>query len=253
LAILAQNVSAGVGSNAGSGIRALSGGGTLSDIHPVDPDILTPDWDAAGEFAGPCGVIGVATSTGIGVIGRGVRGVFGYGTSSGVFGKSFGGIGVDGISTEGTGVSGGSEIGIGVGGASQHGYGVYGSSNQDGYAVYAEAQSGIGVSASSISSYGVTGSSGTGVGVAGGSDSSDGLRGASNSGYGVHGISSTNYAGYFEGSLYAQTYIDLPESVVPPAPSANGARLFVRDNGSGKTQLCVLFPTGAVQVVATEP
>lgn len=25
------------------------------------------------------------------------------------------------------------------------------------------------------------------------------------------------------------------------------------DNGAGKTHLCVLFPTGVVQVIATEP
>lgn len=37
------------------------------------------------------------------------------------------------------------------------------------------------------------------------------------------------------------------------AGAANTARLFVRDNGSGKTQLVVRFNTGAVQVIATEP
>ena len=35
-------------------------------------------------------------------------------------------------------------------------------------------------------------------------------------------------------------------------PAANMARLYVRDNGSGKTQLVVRFPTGAMQVIATE-
>lgn len=39
----------------------------------------------------------------------------------------------------------------------------------------------------------------------------------------------------------------------PVAPSANEAKLFVRDNGSGKTQLCVRFATGAIQVISTEP
>lgn len=39
----------------------------------------------------------------------------------------------------------------------------------------------------------------------------------------------------------------------PAAPSANTGVLYFRDNGSGKTQLCVRFPTGAVQVVATQP
>jgi hypothetical protein len=34
---------------------------------------------------------------------------------------------------------------------------------------------------------------------------------------------------------------------------ASVARLFTRDNGSGKTQLCVRFATGAAIVIATEP
>lgn len=37
------------------------------------------------------------------------------------------------------------------------------------------------------------------------------------------------------------------------AGAANSARLYVRDNGSGKTQLVVRFATGAIQVIATEP
>ena len=37
------------------------------------------------------------------------------------------------------------------------------------------------------------------------------------------------------------------------APAANGARLYVRDNGRGKTQLVVRFNTGQVVVLATQP
>ena len=37
------------------------------------------------------------------------------------------------------------------------------------------------------------------------------------------------------------------------APAANGARLYSRDNGAGKSQLVVRFNTGAIQVLATEP
>jgi hypothetical protein len=36
------------------------------------------------------------------------------------------------------------------------------------------------------------------------------------------------------------------------APAANRARLFVRDNGAGKTQLCVRFRTGKVKVLAVQ-
>lgn len=37
------------------------------------------------------------------------------------------------------------------------------------------------------------------------------------------------------------------------AGPVNTGRLYTRDNGAGKTQLCVRFNTGAVQVIATEP
>ncbi len=37
------------------------------------------------------------------------------------------------------------------------------------------------------------------------------------------------------------------------APDSNQAVLYTKDNGAGKTQLCVRFNSGAVQVIATEP
>jgi hypothetical protein len=43
------------------------------------------------------------------------------------------------------------------------------------------------------------------------------------------------------------------EQTDPAAPAANNGIVYTRDNGSGKTQLCVRFATGAVQVIATEP
>lgn len=50
------------------------------------------------------------------------------------------------------------------------------------------------------------------------------------------------------------TFLEMTEqSADPDAPGLNRGRLFLRDNGSGKTELCVRFPTGAVQVLATEP
>lgn len=51
----------------------------------------------------------------------------------------------------------------------------------------------------------------------------------------------------FEGS------VEFVEKTDPAAPAANNARLYAKDNGSGKTQLVVRFATGAVQVLATEP
>ncbi len=48
-------------------------------------------------------------------------------------------------------------------------------------------------------------------------------------------------------------HFEMSEVTEPGAPAANNARVFTRDNGSGKTQLCVRFPTGATIVIATEP
>lgn len=45
-----------------------------------------------------------------------------------------------------------------------------------------------------------------------------------------------------------------PVSATPTAPALAGSGVFFfRDNGAGKSQFCVRFPSGAVQVLATEP
>lgn len=48
-------------------------------------------------------------------------------------------------------------------------------------------------------------------------------------------------------------YVQMTEITAPAAGAANTARLYTEDNGAGKTRLVVLFPTGAAQVLATEP
>lgn len=47
--------------------------------------------------------------------------------------------------------------------------------------------------------------------------------------------------------------IQFGEITDQPAPSSDAGILYVRDNGSGKSQLVIRFPSGAVQVIATEP
>jgi hypothetical protein len=132
-------------------------------------------------------------------------------------------------------------------------YGVWATNSAAGIAIQGYAVStGCGVRGTSPSGMGVNGSSGSYVGVAGYSDSNDGVQGVSTTGFGVHGLSTSSYAGYFDGPVYGKTHVDLAETATPTAPAANTARLFVRDSG-GKTQLCVLFPTGAIQVLAIEP
>jgi pectate lyase-like protein len=51
----------------------------------------------------------------------------------------------------------------------------------------------------------------------------------------------------------AGAFLEALEIADPAAPAANRGRLYTKDNGAGKTQLVVRFPTGAVQVIATEP
>jgi hypothetical protein len=53
--------------------------------------------------------------------------------------------------------------------------------------------------------------------------------------------------------VLTKKYHELVEIATPAAPPANDARLFIRDNLSGKTQLCVRFDTGAVKVLAVQP
>jgi hypothetical protein len=167
-----------------------------------------------------------------------------------------------------------SSSGVGVYGTSSSGYGVYGISSSS-YGVVGQSSSHIGVQAYSSGaqpavvarsygdSSGVQGVSGaalpaakakTGVyGYAAQDASSQGVWGHSPAGNGVVGSTTSGYAGYFSGKVYSTQFYELSEIGVPAAPAPNRARLFVRDNGAGKTQLCVRFRTGAVQVIATQP
>lgn len=51
------------------------------------------------------------------------------------------------------------------------------------------------------------------------------------------------------GSGFAQF---IEQSATPSSPSADRVRVFARDNGSGKTQLCVLYADGTVGVLHTQ-
>ena len=64
------------------------------------------------------------------------------------------------------------------------------------------------------------------------------------------GLNSTTTALY-QVALGAR-HIEITEVTAPGVAVANGARLYVKDNGAGKTQLCVIFATGAEIVLATE-
>ena len=47
--------------------------------------------------------------------------------------------------------------------------------------------------------------------------------------------------------------VRLEERTGEPFGVTDRAYLFTRDSGGGKTQLCVKFPSGVVQILATEP
>jgi hypothetical protein len=94
-----------------------------------------------------------------------------------------------------------------------------------------------------------------GTGVFGSADTGRGVSGVTKEGKAVHGRADRHrgWAGYFDGKVFTRRYVELAEVVNPRNPRADRARLFLRDNGSGKTELCVRFHTGPVQVIATEP
>ena len=161
-----------------------------------------------------------------------------------------------GESSSGIGVRGSSSSYIGVRGSSSSYIGVFGTNTAT------DQPASLGYSAGSNT--GVQGFSGgpnslpaakpkTGVyGYANQDSSATGVRGESTIGVGVRGKATTGYAGYFDGRVFTTRYYELGEIATPNAPAANQARLFVRDSG-GKTQLCVRYNTGAVQVLNTQP
>lgn len=62
----------------------------------------------------------------------------------------------------------------------------------------------------------------------------------------------TGAAGNASGELRA-AILSGQEIAAPAAPAADGFRIFAQDNGAGKTQLMVIFATGAAQQIAIQP
>jgi hypothetical protein len=204
------------------------------------------------------------------------NGVYAYSNAGvGLRAESASGYGVRGTSTSGTGVAGNSSSFTAIVGTSVSGVGIYGQSSSN-YGMWGASSTHIGVygETGANSSAGVLGwSHGTSTGVQGHSGinvpaakaktgvygyaaqdgTSKGVWGDTTGGHGIHGSATNGYAGYFDGKVYTNKFHEMAETTTPTAPSANKLRLFARDNGSGKTQLCVRFPTGAVQVIKTEP
>jgi hypothetical protein len=183
---------------------------------------------------------------------------------------------IEGQSSSGTGIYGLSATGAGVRGISTSGSAIWGTSSSA-TALFAQSSSGIGVYGTSSTSYGVYGKTNAtlvAATVGHGAGDSTGVHGFSGAGAlippkaktgvygyanqdssakGVVGESSKGYAGFFLGKVYTSKWHEMTEISTPTAPGSSRARIFLRDNGSAKTELCVRFHSGAVQVLATQP
>lgn len=109
---------------------------------------------------------------------------------------------------------------------------------------------GVGLRGRSVTGQGVQGFSSSSAGVQGFSDTDAGVNGFG----GPFGVWATGdpYGGFFVGAVHSTQYYELEEISTPDAPGLDQARLFVRANAAGKSQLCVRFGKGAVKVLATE-
>jgi hypothetical protein len=119
-----------------------------------------------------------------------------------------------------------------------------------------ESSNGTGVdgqaTATSGQTFGVIGSTASpmGTGVSGHGDRR-GVQGFSSSGHAIHGETNSGWAGWFDGRVFTNRYIELAEIANPTAPGGNRARLFLRENASGTQQLCVRFANGTIRVLAS--
>jgi hypothetical protein len=123
-----------------------------------------------------------------------------------------------------------------------------------GAAIRAYGGNNVGVRATSDTAVAVRGVSIADTGVSGHSNDWVGVGGTSVDGFAVWGESTNNYAGFFANHVYLGSWVDIAQVAVDPGPPVGDlGRLFIGDAGDGKSRLCVQFPSGAVQVLATEP
>ena len=181
-------------------------------------------------------------------------GLMGYakkttGSTRGVYGRANSPDG-DGVQARNAGAAGngaalrafgGNNVGIEVGTDSPTSYALRAVNYGGGTAVVASSGlTGSGVYATSPDGYGVWAKTGTGVAVYAQASSTDALAGS--------------FVGRVQifGQLALGAYVDLAEIATPDNPPAGAARLFAREDVSGKTQLCAQLG-GATVVLATQP
>jgi hypothetical protein len=159
------------------------------------------------------------------------------------------------LSSTGVAVNGDSDSNFGLLGTSGSSFGVVGQSGSASKAGSAGWSTGDGTGVLGYSSALPLPSAKakTGVyGYAAQDSNSRGVWGESPTGRAIQGTSSSGYAAYFSGKVYTTKFYELTEITPPASPGLNKARLFLKDNGSSKTQLCVKFANGTVTILATE-
>lgn len=212
---LAQSQSWNISGNAGTNTSTNFIGTTDAKAFKIRTNNSTRITIASG------GNVGIGTTSPaykLHVVGA-ANGIYGSGTSYGVYGTSPSSYGIYGSSTSGYGVVGASGY-IGTYG-SGNSYGLYGIGGTYGayasgtsYGVYGHTSNGYGVAGVSSSSYGLYGSSSSSwgsvaygtYGAYGSGTTGYGVEGVSSSNYGVYGYSGSNWAVYGDG--YIGTYGD---------------------------------------------
>jgi hypothetical protein len=195
------------------------------------------------------------------------------GLTRGVYGR------VD--SANGDGVQGRNAGPLGSGSAMRayggNNYGLYATTDTEfSYAILGEnlssAGGGIGIKGTTFDTAGAFGDSSGVLGLSAGGHASGvvgfangdgaGIYGFSNTGPGIYGDSGTsNWAAQLKGRVVIEApdpYVQLAEfdpgaTTAPTSAPSQAVRLFAKDNGSGKVQLCAIFPSGSAVVIATEP
>ena len=118
---------------------------------------------------------------------------------------------------------------------------------------------GTGVSAFSPNHIGVLATTDTGIGVNARADGLNSIalfgdaRGTNALSLLAQGPSHLEGDVTIVGRLFVTQPLTIGQTAAPQMPSSGQMRLFARENGWGKTQLCVQFASGAVQALATEP
>jgi hypothetical protein len=235
------------GALGGLGALAASAIGRTSRVRAgVDGDVVL------GSASNSTSTVTTITNT---TTGGQAFAAYATGAGNGVYGQSSSSYGVWGSSSSGNGVYGYGNSGTGVYGYSASAWGVSGQSSATGAAAN--------VGWSYGNSTGLLGYSGTvsppaakaktGVyGYAAQDSGARGVTGQTTNGIGVYGVATTGYGVYSAGKVYTTKWYEMTEITAPASPAANRARLFLKDNGSNKTQLCVKFANGTVTILATE-